>query len=281
MTRLLVAIAALLVLGAAPAGAAPSSAGACTAGGVTVVVDFHQLGGGVRQSCDTAGGGRYADDIFRDVGVSLSYASRQPGFVCRVENAPQSDPCTTTSPADAYWGLFWNDGQGGGWTYSTSGVRGLQVPAGGSVAFAWQGSTNANPPGVAPTQVKATSAAKPTRAPTSKSTTKSKPKTKTTASATPRAASTATVAASTATTSAPTPTPTPTPTAATPAAATPSPTATPSATSSAQALSPAAATTDDSQQTGGGTLPWWLPVIVVVLLAGGGLGAVVWRRRGV
>ena len=56
------------------------------------------------------------------MGVTLGYATRQPGFVCRVNGAPASDPCVNASPANAYWGLWWADGSQASWTYSSYGV---------------------------------------------------------------------------------------------------------------------------------------------------------------
>src|SRR5699024_8729467 len=75
--------------------------------------------------------------IFAAAGVELTYATRQPGFVCRVQRIPASDPCVNASPSDAYWGLWWSNGTSQ-WTYSTSGVGALTVPDGGSVAWSWQ-----------------------------------------------------------------------------------------------------------------------------------------------
>ncbi|UFN45864.1 hypothetical protein [Nocardioides okcheonensis] len=124
-----------LALGSAPA----ATAATCTsAGGVSVVVDYRELGGGTVTACAADGGGRSAAAIFASVGVSITYATRQPGFVCRVNGAPTSDPCVNTSPANAYWGLWWADGSRASWTYSSYGVGSLTVPAGGSVGWSWQ-----------------------------------------------------------------------------------------------------------------------------------------------
>jgi hypothetical protein len=72
---------------------APARAASCSTGhGVTVVVDFHQLGGGVRSACDPGGAGRNASTQVTDVGHTLTYAQRQPGFVCRVDGSPSSRP---------------------------------------------------------------------------------------------------------------------------------------------------------------------------------------------
>lgn len=150
----LIGVAATLVGAAGPAQAA-----ACPAGtGVTVVV-------GSSVGCDPSASSPAAKN-FSKTGHTLSYASNSPGFVCRVDGYPASDPCTDTSPADAYWGLFVSDGTSGKWTYSSRGATSLKVPAGGWVAFVFQSSTTKKYPSVKPL------AAKPAPRPT---TTKPKP----------------------------------------------------------------------------------------------------------
>ena len=113
----LVAAAASLAVPSPAAYAAP-----CTGdSGVSVVVDFNGLGGGVQQVCVSGGGGDTASSLFPAAGFPLSYASRQPGFVCRVKGVPTSDPCVNTAPADAFWGLWWSDGDASSWTFSSLG----------------------------------------------------------------------------------------------------------------------------------------------------------------
>ena len=88
---------------------APATGATCgDAGGVSVVVDFKGLGGGAQSVCDPSGGGTQASTLFTRNGFDLTYAQRQPGYVCRVEAVPASDPCVNTSPASAYWGLWWS-----------------------------------------------------------------------------------------------------------------------------------------------------------------------------
>lgn len=140
MTRL--ARVAALALGASvlavPVGAQPASAATCAAGsGVSVVVDPNSLGGSVATSCVADGGGDTASSLFAAAGHALTYAQRQPGFVCRVDGAPADDPCVNASPADRFWSLWWSDGESGTWTYSTQGVTALKIPEGGSVAFSF------------------------------------------------------------------------------------------------------------------------------------------------
>ncbi|WP_372727968.1 hypothetical protein, partial [Nocardioides sp.] len=129
---------------------APAAAAACTTtAGVTVVVDFHELGGGLRQVCDP-GSGQNGAERFKDAGFSLDRVQRQPGFVCRVDGVPAEDPCVNTPPSDAYWSLWWSDGESGTWTFSSQGIDSLKVPDGGSIALSWKGSADSSPPGVAP-----------------------------------------------------------------------------------------------------------------------------------
>ncbi len=142
----LAAVTGLTVVGP---GTAPAAAALCAdAGGVSVVVDFREVGGGLATGCDADGGGKSAATLFADAGFALEYVQRQPGFVCRVNGAPAAASCVSTPPANAYWGLYWSNGTSGSWSYSSLGVGSLTVPAGGSVAFAWQGQTQ-GPPGVA------------------------------------------------------------------------------------------------------------------------------------
>ena len=149
-------VAATGVLGApaSPAVAVPrtAAAAACSsADGVTAVVDFNELGGGVTAACDPAGAGKAAAQLFPDVGYELTYAQEGSGFVCRVSGKPADDPCVRTPPATAYWSLWWSDGKSEEWVYSTDGVASLTVPDGGYVALAWhQGSGDASPPDVVP-----------------------------------------------------------------------------------------------------------------------------------
>ena len=146
-----VVVLGLVASGLVIQGQVPAVAAGCAGStGVTVVVDFHQLGGGVRQACDADGGGKVASTVFPDSGFPLAYVQRQPGFVCRVSGAPSSDPCVSTPPATAYWSLWWSDGKSGTWSYASVGVGSLKVPDGGYVAFSWQGQDGKAAPGVAP-----------------------------------------------------------------------------------------------------------------------------------
>ncbi len=143
-------VAALLGAAAVTLPAAPAHAAACSPGvGVTVVVEFDSLGGGNNVACDPGGAGDPAKVVTERVGFGLDYVASQPGFVCRVDGKPASDPCQRTPPQDAYWGLFWSDGKGG-WKYSSTSAGSLQVPAGGSIGWRFQDGGATDYPATAP-----------------------------------------------------------------------------------------------------------------------------------
>lgn len=143
----------------------PAAAAACSDdSGVTVVVDFHELGGGIDQDCVADQG--QADDLFRAAGHSLENVQGQ-AFVCRVDGLPSADDesCTRTPPSNAYWGLWWSDGTDGTWTYSSQGTYQLNVPDGGAVAFSWNGTSSTAKPGVAPPKHEEEPAPEPSQPP--------------------------------------------------------------------------------------------------------------------
>ena len=167
-SRRLVRLVAAALLAAAtgtvlPTG--PAEAAACSSDtGVTVVVDFSKVGGGIATTCVADGGGDSAASLL-DVDHALTRDQQYPGVVCRIDGAPGDAECATMPPANAYWGLFWSDGHGG-WTYSSEGVDNLNVPEGGSVGMAWQDGGTNDPPGAAPPQH---SSASPSSSPSSSS----------------------------------------------------------------------------------------------------------------
>lgn len=143
----ILAVAATVLPGATTA---PAAAAACTdAGGITVVVDPGSLTGALSQTC-VASGGDDAAALFAAAGHTLERVQRFPGAVCRVDGQPESAGCVNMPPTNAYWGLFWSNGTSGSWVYASEGVDSLSVPAGGSVAFAWQASTSHRNPAAAP-----------------------------------------------------------------------------------------------------------------------------------
>jgi hypothetical protein len=281
-------VAVVLVASAAGLVASPrAEASTCSsAHGVTVVVDFHQLGGGVQTACDAGGGGRTAATQLKDVGHRLVYVQRQPGFVCRVDDAPTDDPCVNTPPDNAYWSLWWSDGRSGAWSYSSLGVASLKVPEGGYVALSWQGQDSKAPPGVTP---KAHPSPSPSPSPTEKPTAHSTP-------AAPSRTS------STTPSNAPTGGPTGKPTSAVASGRAGGPAAEPGSSRSTRPPSPGADSTpsraapssdaaeaagaaatavDDTGDAGGSSgLPGWVaPVLVAGLLGAAATVAVVRRKR--
>lgn len=146
----MVAATGILAAPVADAVPAPAAAAACSsASGISVVVDFKELGGGVTAGCDGDAGGP-ASQNFADAGYQLSYsqAPGMNGFVCKVQDKPDDGDCAQT---DSFWSLWWSDGKSGDWVFSSRGVGGLTVPEGGYVAFAWhQGGGGAQPPAAVP-----------------------------------------------------------------------------------------------------------------------------------
>lgn len=149
--RLLAATA--LVAGVGLAVPAPAQAATCSSDtGVSVVVDFSGAGdGGIQSACVVDGGGDTANSLFGAAEHTLTRVQSQPGAVCKVDGVREADQCAQMPPTNAYWGIFWSDGSGG-WIYSTEGVDSLNVPDGGSVAFAWQDGGSYNYPGIAAPQ---------------------------------------------------------------------------------------------------------------------------------
>ncbi|RKT55074.1 hypothetical protein C8E97_3730 [Saccharothrix australiensis] len=136
----------LLAAGPLVAGAPLPAAAAAECAGVTVVVDFGAAGGGVRTGCapgDPASGLA----ALSAAGFGYRMAQRFAGFVCRIDNRPESDPCVNASPTDAYWS-YWHAQPGGSWTYSDVGAA-ARDPAPGSVE-GWAFGAGAQPAAAPP-----------------------------------------------------------------------------------------------------------------------------------
>jgi hypothetical protein len=135
--------------------------GVCpTEQGVTVVVDFQDLGGETIVRC--------ADDLDEGTGLdALKAAGFQidgnqrfgESFICRIEDRPAADEplaipgddgyreaCIDTSPASAYWS-YWHAGNGCEWEYSQWGVKNRDVIPGGfeGWSFSLDAPSDANP----------------------------------------------------------------------------------------------------------------------------------------
>ena len=128
MSKALVLVLALL--SPAPATVTPRQAtGACAGtSGVTVVVDFRELGGGVNVVCALGPVSSGLDALTR-AGIGFRTAQRFPGFVCRIADKPATDPCVNTSPPSAYW-AYWIAAPGGTWCYATLGAGSRRPPPG-------------------------------------------------------------------------------------------------------------------------------------------------------
>ena len=125
--------------------AAPVAAQAADCAGVTVVVDFRSLGGGVQTGC-APGDPSSGTAALSAAGFGFTFAARQPGFVCRINGRPSSDPCVNTSPTTAYW-AYWHGQPGGSWAYSSTSASAYD-PAPGSVE-GWSFGAGEQP-GIAP-----------------------------------------------------------------------------------------------------------------------------------
>jgi hypothetical protein len=112
---------------------------------VTVVVDFRSLGGGVRTGC-APGDPSSGTAALTAAGFGYTFVTRQPGFVCKINDQPAGDSCNYTPPSDAHWS-YWHGQPGGSWVYSNSSASAYN-PAPGSVE-GWSFGAG-EPPGIAP-----------------------------------------------------------------------------------------------------------------------------------
>ncbi|MCS7475460.1 flagellar hook-length control protein FliK [Umezawaea endophytica] len=157
---LCVAVVAFSPLPAAVAVSAPVTAlvgtpGHCPdANGVTVVVDYQELGGTTEVRCAP---GPQATGLaaLENAGFAVTGTQRWgKAFVCRINGLPTSatEPCVTTPPATAYWS-YWHAPNGGAWTYSQQGASGRQPPLGSFEGWSFSlnhGPNDNPPPDVAP-----------------------------------------------------------------------------------------------------------------------------------
>ncbi|MFI9449853.1 ABC transporter substrate-binding protein [Amycolatopsis sp. NPDC052450] len=160
MRRVLGVVAAVFLIAAtAPSAHAVDQGkgypGFCKDGtGVTVVVDFQQLGGTTIVRCNpqtTRGTGL---DALKGAGFQIAGVQRWgESFVCRIENRPSAaenvpiagrdqyrEPCVDTPPAQAYWS-YWNASNNCAWDYSQWGVKNRDFIPGGFEG--WSYSLNA------------------------------------------------------------------------------------------------------------------------------------------
>lgn len=177
----------VLVATAAPADAWTD--GACpTAAGVTVVIDFQDLGGGIWVRCAPG----VVDSGFQaldQAGIPWTPTVRFSGFVCRINDKPSAggttmadgstlrDPCVTTPPTEAYWS-YWSATRGGSWCYSSWGGASRNPPEGTveGWSFSYKRTASSSPPPRvtpppavpgSPTRLSSTDCDSPATAPTS------------------------------------------------------------------------------------------------------------------
>jgi hypothetical protein len=150
----LVALGIPVPVAAAPAQSASWYEGPCLDNvGITIVVDFQELGGGVNVRC-APGPVTSGLDALDKGGIAWESARRFPGVVCRIAGKPGTDveACGNTPPLSAYWS-YWIAPRGGQWCYSNTGA-GNRTPPPGTIegwSFALgRSSANTPPPGYAP-----------------------------------------------------------------------------------------------------------------------------------
>jgi hypothetical protein len=142
--------------------AAPSAAGTVAgtpgycpnANGVTVIVDYQELGGATEIRC-APGDQPTGLAALENAGFTVTGTMRWgKAFVCRINGkpTPATEPCVNTPPTSAYWG-YWHAPNGGAWTYSQQGASMRKPPLGSFEGWSFSlnhGPTDAPPPRVAP-----------------------------------------------------------------------------------------------------------------------------------
>ncbi|GAA3028002.1 hypothetical protein Aglo01_33870 [Actinokineospora globicatena] len=141
--------------------------GFCTSPtGVTVVVDFQDLGGTTIVRCYPQGTRGTGLDALKGAGFQVAGVARWgEAFICRVENRPSAvevlpiqgregyrELCVDTPPAAGYWS-YWHAGNNCAWTYSQWGVKNRDFVQGGfeGWTFSLNATADSNPvPRVAP-----------------------------------------------------------------------------------------------------------------------------------
>jgi hypothetical protein len=137
------------------------------ADGVTVVIDFQELGGTTIVRC-ARGNQATGHAALKNAGIEIAGVARWgEAFICRIEGKPgaNSEPCIDTPPASAYWS-YWHSPNGGSWTYSQWGVLNRKPPIGSFEGWSfskYKTETTNPPPRVAPSRPATPSAPNPPR----------------------------------------------------------------------------------------------------------------------
>jgi len=139
---LLVLTTALLAWGDAPARAqgSPHGIGCGTTEGVTVVVDFTDLGGSIEVGCaegDPASGREALES------AGFTPTDSNSGMICAINAQPESCPAESTGPSWSYW-----HGEDGEWTSYEVDADKVDPALGG--VEGWRYSDGSAGPGLAP-----------------------------------------------------------------------------------------------------------------------------------
>ncbi|CAM3367314.1 hypothetical protein [Stackebrandtia soli] len=124
--------------------------------GVTVVIDFQELGGSTIVRC-APGDQATGHAALKNAGIEIAGTNRWgEAFICRIEGkpGPADEPCIDTPPASAYWS-YWHAPNNGNWTYSQWGVMNRKPPPGSFEGWSFskdRTSTTNPPPRVAPSR---------------------------------------------------------------------------------------------------------------------------------
>jgi hypothetical protein len=154
-------LAALLPFsGSAAAAASPvttvTSSGCVGSSGVTVVVDFSDVGGGVEIGCATGDPATGREAL---VGAGFDVTDSTPGMICAINSAP--DPCPATFDG-SYWS-YWSAEPGATWSAYAVGADSSD-PAPGAFE-GWRYNDGTTGPSLLPAAIQAASTAAGTTAP--------------------------------------------------------------------------------------------------------------------
>lgn len=154
MALIMVASLLVAVFAAAPPAHAidhgKGSPGYCPdADGVTVIIDFQELGGDLIIRC-APGDQETGHAALKNAGIEIAGTNRWgEAFICRIEGkpGPDAEPCIDTPPATAYWS-YWHASNGGEWEYSQWGVMNRKPPPGSfeGWSFSKDKTEETNPP---------------------------------------------------------------------------------------------------------------------------------------